>query len=183
LCADTWKVRHLAIVVQHSGAHRSVGQSITGMLTRIVGDKPDEAQITVVGFDARFEQLEGARFRRQPVVFIRSAELDQILETITGLRYHGPSPVYDAVVEALEKQKPDLVLLISNGVDNASETEFDDLVKRAEAAKIPVVSLYFPAQPPAGGDNRLKKLAKASGGRFIDIRQKDSWDQLQAALR
>ncbi len=177
--------RHWTLVVQNSGAHRPNALAIISLLERLVATKPAEAQWTVVGFAEKFEQLDAERFRRRPTVLLpRTSDQDLLKETLGDLVFQGPSPVYDAVVEAMSSgAKPDVVLLISNGVDNASETEFDDLLKKVGQARTPVVSLYFPVQPPAGGDSRLRKLAKASGGKFIDIRAKDSWDQLLAALK
>jgi hypothetical protein len=68
-------------------------------------------------------------------------------------------------------------------VDNASATTFDNLEAAAHKAAVPIVSIYFPAEPAGGGDTRLKKLAKASGGKFIDTRQPNSWELLVAALQ
>ena len=79
--------------------------------------------------------------------------------------------------------KPGLILLVSNGLDNASEAGFDELLKQAGQSGVPVITLYFAVQPPAGGESHMRKLAKASDGKFIDIRAKDSWDQLLASLQ
>jgi hypothetical protein len=78
---------------------------------------------------------------------------------------------------------PDRILLFTNGMDNASQTTFDNLEAAVHKAGVPVISIYFPAEPTGGGDTRLKKLAKASGGRFIDTREKNSWELLVAALQ
>ncbi len=176
--------RHVALVVQHSGAHRASATAIIGILDRLVAAEPESTEFSIVGFAEKFETLDPQHYRRKTVWLLpRTADRDQVHETVTSLVFHGPSPIYDAVKLALHSEKPSVILLVSNGVDNASETEFEELLKEVEQASAPVVSLYFPSQPPAGGDSRLRKLAKVSGGKFIDVRSKDSWDQLVAALK
>ncbi len=184
LAGDTWKPSHVAVVIQHSGSHRPNGQAIRGLLNRLLDTKPETAEVTIVGFEHKFEQLEPGRFHRKPEVLLPpTSNLESLKEALANLYFNGPSPVYDAVERALESGKPGLIVLVSNGVDNASAADFDQLLERVGKAEVPVVSLYFPLQPPSGGDSRLRKLAKTSGGKYIDIRNKDAWDQLLAALR
>lgn len=180
----SWKFSRVALVVQNSGALRPYGPAMVSLLHRLLASKPEAAELTVVGFERKFQQLDAGRFLRKPIVlqpYTDDAEL--LKETFGALDFNGPSPVYDAVLQALGSEKPGLVLLFSNGLDNASEADFDELLKQAGEARIPVVTVYFPMQPPAGGDSRMRKLAKATGGKFIDIRIKESWDQLLAALQ
>lgn len=182
--ASSLKPSDVVLVVQHSGAHRAHGQAIRSLLSRLVDSKPETAEWTVVGFAEKFEQLDAERYRRKPAVLRPpTADPELLKETLSEMTFQGPSPVYDSVLQVVHSARPALVLLVSNGLDNASEADFDELLKQVGQSKIPVVSLYFPAQPPNGGDGRLRKLAKTSGGKFIDIRAKDSWDQLRAALK
>lgn len=179
-----WKAKSLSIVVQHSGAQRSMGPAILSLLQRILALRPEETEVGMVGFDRDFQQLEGQRFSRKPAELqARTTDRDALHEAVSGLVFHGPSPVYDAVMLTLETQKPERILLVSNGIDNASQTSFDELLAAAGKAGVPVSILYLAAEPPSGGDTRLKKLAKATNGKFVDIRLKDSWDQLMSALR
>ncbi len=182
-----WKASHVALIWQHSGAQRSIGPSVLTMLKRILDDKPAAAEVTLIGFEPKFQQLDAGRFGRKPAVLHpRTTDIESLKEVLANTPFQGPSPVYDAVMQALgssQDQKPDVILLFANGLDNASETSYDDMVKRATEDRVPVVAVYLPAQPPAGGDNRLRKLAKSSGGKFIDLRVKDAWEQLLAALR
>lgn len=183
--ATSWKTNQVALVLQHSGAQRSLGQAITSLLNRLLQEKPDAVEITLVGFETKFKQLDGGRFERKATVLApRNADNDAIKEVLGNISYNGPSPVWDAVVLALgeEKERPGLILLFSNGLDNASETTHDEMIKQVSDAQVPVVVFYVPTNPPGNGDGHLKKLAKSSGGKFIDLRMKDSWDQLMAAL-
>ena len=182
-----WKVSHVAIVLQHSGAQRSVGAAVMTMLKLLLNDKPEKVQVSLIGFDPKFQQIDNARFSRKPAVLeSRTTDSDALKDVLANTPFQGPSPVYDAILQALganRDEKPEMILLLSNGLDNASETDFDEMVKRVTEEQVPVVVVYLPATPPAGGDNRMKKLAKSSGGKFIDLRAKDCWDQLLAALR
>ena len=178
-----WKPARVAVVMQSSGALREYGPALVSMMKRLLASKPESAQAAVIAFETRFQQLDGGRFRRKPAVLQNyTADGDDLSEALSAVTFNGPSPVYDALLQAMSMEKTDLILLASNGIDNASEAEFDEVLKQAGPA-IPVIGLYFPAQPPAGGDTRMRKLAKSSGGKFIDIRAKDAWDQLNAALR
>ena len=184
--AAAWKTNQVALVLQHSGAQRNLGQAITTLLNRLLEDKPEAVEITLLGFDPKFKQIDGGRFERKPAVLVpRTADREAIKEALGNTPFNGPSPVWDAVVLALgaEKDRPGLVLLVANGLDNSSETSYDDVLKKVGDAQVPVVVYYVPANPPGNGENHLKKLAKSSSGKFIDLRVKDSWDQLLAALR
>jgi hypothetical protein len=179
-----WKTKSLTIVVQHSGAHRAVGTVIVALLQRTLAVRPSSVQVSLIGFDRDFQQLEGQRYLRKPEVLQTSTtDGDALGETAASLVFNGPSPVYDAVIKALQSDKPEKLLLFSNGVDNASQASFDDLMAAAGKANVPITSVYFASDPPSGGDTRLKKLSKTTGGRFIDVRLRDSWEQLLAALR
>ena len=187
-----WKYGHVVLTVQNSGAHRRVSLAIIEMLRRLFVLKPAGTAMSLFGFDDRFKQLDGMRWERDVVAIVSAASNPKRLEDALGeLVFHGPSPVYDAVrlaIEAARKadpedKRPGAVLLVSNGIDNASRTKFEDLEREAGQAAVPVIVIYFPDTPPQGGDTRMKKLAKASNGRFVDVRDKDSWEQLMAALR
>ena len=178
-----WKPARVAVVMQNSGALREYGPALLSMIKRLLASKPEAAEAAIVAFETKFQQLDGGRFRRKPSVLqAYTADADDFSEALSSLLFNGPSPVYDALLQALSMEKTELILLVSNGVDNASEAEFDEVLKQAGPA-VPVIVLYFPSQPPAGGDTRMRKLAKSSGGKFIDIRAKDAWDQLNAAMR
>lgn len=186
--AGDWKVKSVAMVVQHSGAHRTQNTMIVGLLERVLATRPATAEVSIVGFDRDFEQLEGARFRRNPVVLqTLSSDGADLHDAVAGMVFHGPSPVWDAVIMALGKSKseehPERILLFSNGIDNASQATIDDAEEAARKMEVPISCVYLPATPTGGGDGKLKKLAKATGGKFIDLREKNSWDILMSALK
>jgi len=183
-----WKAKSVTIVVQHSGAHRTENAMITGLLQRVLATRPENAQVSIIGFDRDFEQLEGNRFRRRAIVLTPlTTDASDLREAIGNMVFHGPSPVWDAVMLAVgsgkSDERPERILLFSNGIDNASEASLEDAENAAHKAEVPVSCVYLPSNPPAGGDGRLKRLAKATGGKFIDLREKNSWDVLMSALK
>ncbi len=184
--AAGWKYKYLAVVIQNSGAHRANGLSLIELLNRVAAIKPRGVTIAMLGFSKEFKQLDEGRFARRTAQLLGdTANSAEMREAVAELVFHGPSPVFDAVGEALDAaaRNPDgAVLLVSNGVDNASDVSFDDLTRRAEKAAVPIFAFYYPTNPPLNGDSRMRKLAKVSGGRYIDVRLKDCWEQLVAAL-
>lgn len=182
-----WKYKHLTVVVQNSGAHRANGPVLIEVLKRLAAIKPPGVSLALFGFEEKFRQLDEGRFQRKTTRLLPgTAGAEELKEVAGELVFNGPSPVYDALADALEaaaKNGNGAVLLLSNAIDNASEISFDGLVRRAEKSGVPIVAFYFPTNPPLNGDARMRKLAKVSGGRFIDLRLKDSWEQLVAALQ
>ncbi len=182
-----WKYKYVAVVVQNSGAHRQNGQVVIEVLNRLAANKPPGVSIGMFGFSEQFRQLQDGRFARRSVRLLPdTADAAEIRDAARDLVFNGPSPVFDALADALDataERQPAAVLLVSNAIDNASDVGFDDLVRRAEKAGVPILAFYFPTNPPMGGDGRMRRLAKASNGRFIDLRLKDSWEQLLAALQ
>jgi hypothetical protein len=179
-----WKTKSVTIIVQHSGAHRNAAPTVSGLLTRLLAVRPPTTAIEIVGFERDFKQVENGRFKRKPeIVQQRTTDADALQEAVATFVFNGPSPIWDSIVATLDGDKPERILLLSNGIDNASQTSFDDMMTAAGKANVPITTLYLSSDPPAGGDSRLKKLAKATNGRFIDVRLKDSWEQLMGALR
>ena len=186
--AGEWKHKYLAVVVQNSGAQRGGNAlALVEMLNRLAAIKPEGVSVGLFGFAEKFRQLEEGRFERKTARLLEDTPSRRaLLEAVGELVFHGPSPVYDAVGDALDaaaRNSDAALLLVSNAIDNASDLPFDQLARRVEKAGVPIIAFYFPTKPPLSGDSRMRKLAKVSAGRFIDVRVKDSWEQLVDALR
>ncbi len=146
-----WKAKRVAIVIQHSGAHRALSTAFVSLVQRILALRPEKSEAGIVGFDRDFEQLDGGRFHRRAVVLEPfSTDAEELNQAVRDMVFHGPSPIWDAVMIALGDGKPDntpdRILLFTNGVDNASATTFDNLEAATRKAAVPVVSIYFPAE-------------------------------------
>ena len=182
-----WKYKHLAVVVHNSGAHRPTALTFIQMLNQLVAVKPPAVSVSLFTFEEKFQQLEGGRFARKVRrLLVDTTSAVALNEAVEELVFHGPSPLYDAVDTALHAatQRPEAaVLLLSNGIDNASAASFKDLARHAKRAGVPILAFYFPTELPQKGPSRMRRLAKVSGGQFIDLRAKDSWHRLLAALR
>ena len=182
-----WKYKYLVVVVHNSGAHRPMAPYCVDILNQLARVKPPLVPVSIFGFEEEFQQLEGGRFARKVRLLLPdTTSADAIREAADELVFHGPSPVYDAVDAALNaaSEHPEAaVLLLSNAIDNASAASFKDLTRRAKKTGVPILTIYLPTKPPQKGPSRMRRLAKVSGGRFIDASAADGWQQLLAALR
>ena len=59
---NTWKYKHLAVVVHNSGAHRPTALYCIDVLNQLAGLKPLSVSVSLFGFEEEFQQLEGGRF-------------------------------------------------------------------------------------------------------------------------
>ena len=182
-----WKYKYLAVVIHNSGAHRRAALYCVDILNQLGRVKPPLVPVSMFGFEEEFQQLEGGRFARKVRLLLPdTTSADAVREAADDLVFHGPSPVYDAVDTALNaaSEHPEAaVLLLSNGIDNASAASFKDLARRAKKTGVPILAIYLSTNPPQKGPSRMRRLAKVSGGRFIDATAQDNWQQLLAALR
>ena len=182
-----WKYKYLVVVVHNSGAHRPMALYCVDILNQLARAKPPPVSVSMFGFEEEFQQLEGGRFARKVRLLLPdTTSAAAMREAADELVFHGPSPVYDAVDAALNaaSEHPEAaVLLLSNAIDNASTASFKDLARRAKKTGVPILAIYLPTNPSQKGPSRMRRLAKVSGGRFIDASAADGWQQLLAALR
>ena len=184
---NAWKYKHLAVVVHNSGSHRPTALYCIDVLNQLARIKPPPVSVSLFGFEEEFQQLEGGRFARKVRLLLPdTTSAAAMREAADELVFRGPSPVYDAVGAALNaatEHPKAAVLLLSNAIDNASAASFKDLARRAKKTGVPILAVYLPANPPQKGPSRMRRLAKVSGGRFIEASAEDAWQQLLAALR
>ncbi len=182
-----WKYENLAVVIQHSGAHMRNAPVFVEVLNRLAAQKPPQVLVAVFGFEDKFKQKDEVRFSREARELLHpTADANELHESFRELLFRGPSPIFDCLDLALKwaaGRESRAILLLANGIDNASQMTFEDALAAAEKAAVPILAFYFPNSPAMGGDGRMKKLAKNTGGQFIDLRTKDPWEQLLSALR
>lgn len=119
----------------------------------------------------------GTRFTSNPQV-LRQALADTITTT-------GRTALYDAIAGGIEylalgRHERKVLVVVSDGGDNASETTFDQILRQVRASNVVIhaVSLVDPGEPDAN-PKRLRQLAEASGG--IAFRPGDA-NQVRDAL-
>jgi hypothetical protein len=111
-------------------------------------------------------------FVKRPVV---AAELDPLLGTIAT---RGGTALYEAIVQACAYVRPPeiselrrrIIILITDGYDNASQVSRENAVRVAQRAGIPIFALQlgFP-YPNNYGENALKTIAKQTGGNVLKL--------------
>lgn len=96
-------------------------------------------------------------------------------------RVAGPTAIFDALLFAIDHfrnlTQPSvrkIVLLLSDGLDTASQTSYRDCIRAAEHADVTVYSLQIPLYSPADGYLRprppsrgFRDVAEATGGRMF----------------
>jgi VWFA-related protein len=112
--------------------------------------------------DVRPALPPGTQFTSDPQV-LRQA----LADTITT---RGRTALYDAIADGINylasgQHERKVLVVVSDGGDNASETTFDRILTQVRASNVVVhaVGLVDPAEPDAN-PKRLRQLAEASGG-------------------
>jgi VWFA-related protein len=112
--------------------------------------------------DVRPALPPGTQFTSDPQVLRRA-----LADTITT---SGRTALYDAIADGIDylasgQHERKVLVVVSDGGDNASETTFDRILTQVRASNVVVhaVGLVDPAEPDAN-PKRLRQLAEASGG-------------------
>jgi len=217
----------LGLVVDTSPSQRRVLEQERGASYKFIDQvlREDKDQVFVLHFDAEVELLQdltNSKKQLQNALHeLESApprQLNRRDNPNPTPRPHGGTALYDAVLlacdEIMKKQTGrKAVIVLSDGVDNASRTTLADAIASAQRADTLAYSILFsdeafqqPASPwgghgggRRGGMNRypreprpdgkkiLEKLSKETGGGFFEGSKKQSLDdiyrQIQEELR
>ncbi|MGD0580250.1 MAG: VWA domain-containing protein, partial [Bryobacteraceae bacterium] len=155
-------------------------------LDRVLRENKD--QVFIMQFDL-------AAFVSQPLTSSRKALDDALSMVDTPTRKQldagigDGTSLYDAVVKAsnevMKKQKNrKALILLTDGVDNTSESTLADAVEAALRAETLVYSILFsdPGAYPFGGghDGRgvLQRISSQTGASFFEVSHKQSIDQI-----
>lgn len=139
---------------------------------------PDEARIAVVSYDVEATVLTEL-----------SADRDDHLDAIDGLTAQGRTAMYDAVLTAVEgfpegTDANRVIVLLTDGEDNASEGSVEEAVEALEAADVTLHSVeYLTAFTEGAG---IRTMANATGGAVLRADDADAltavYEQLAADL-
>jgi len=101
-----------------------------------------------------------------------TSDLQQLLDAVSSTRAVGNTALYDGVAAALEHIKAatasrKALIVVSDGDDNASRTNFPTLLKQAEASNAQIYALGVFDEMFSGSHSGsvLKHLSKATGGK------------------
>lgn len=153
----------VGLVIDNSGSMRSKLPEVIAAADQFVKSSNPQDEMFVVNFnqDVFMGLPEGVPF---------TSNVDQLLGAVSRNRAIGNTALYDGVAVALDHMKTGtanrkVLIVISDGGDNASDISFPTLLKRAQAsnAQIYTVGVYDDAVV-SEDVNVLKRLAKVTGG-------------------
>jgi len=152
-----------AVVIDDSGSMRNkLGQVIAATLAFARSSNPDD-ELFVIEFNERVRDAagEGTLTARDPHA------LEAALRT---LKPAGQTALYDALMVGLDRleraaRPRKVVVLMSDGGDNASRAGLEDVLARARRSNVTIyaIGLYDQGAPDTNPDV-LKKLAETTGG-------------------
>ncbi len=153
----------VGLVIDHSGSMRSKLDNVIGAALEFLEFSNSEDQLFVVNFN---ETVSFGLPLAMEFTSVPGALKSAILEAPTA----GKTALYDAVSMALKrldfgKRDRNVLLVVSDGADNASRMNLDELLKIAgqSSAMIYAIGVFAAADPDRNPDV-LRKLAQATGG-------------------
>jgi VWFA-related protein len=157
----------VALVVDDSGSMRGkLGRVLAGSLAFARWSHPEDELFTFEFNDTVRDALGGRSVKAE-----ERALLEAALKTLVP---EGRTALYDALVRALERLESaaharKVIVLMSDGADNASRATLDDVLTRARRSNVTIytIGLFAPGDPDTNA-GVLKRLAETTGGdRFL----------------
>lgn len=153
----------IGLVVDHSGSMREKLDQVTGAARAFVQSSNPEDQMFVVNFNEKVSLgLPGSmRF---------SSNVDELGSAIGNSPPAGLTALYDAIVEALQGLRKGewdkkVLIVISDGGDNASHANLDQVLKLAEQSNAVIYTIgVFDEGDPDRNPRVLRRLAHETGG-------------------
>lgn len=153
----------IGLVVDHSGSMREKLNQVTGAARTFVQSSNPEDQMFVVNFNEKVSLgLPGSmRF---------SSSADELGSAIGDSPAAGLTALYDAIVEALQVLRKGewdkkVLIVISDGGDNASQASLDRVLKMAEQSNAVIYTIgVFDEGDPDRNPKVLRRLAQETGG-------------------
>jgi Ca-activated chloride channel homolog len=153
----------VGLVVDHSGSmHPKLAHVVQAARTFVRASNPRD-QMFVVNFNDRVTLgLPGAEpFTDRP---------EELEAAISKTPATGQTRLYDAVVQALERLRTGtyakkVLVVISDGGDNASVLKLPEVLKKAEESSAAIYTIgIFEDEDPDRNPDVLRRLARATGG-------------------
>ena len=154
----------IGLLVDNSGSvGRKLGEIVAGALAFARASNPDDEVFALEFNDDVDDAIEGRR--------ISASNLKELEQGLMSLRPEGQTALYDALLAGMDRvaagTKPRRVLIVfSDGGDNASGGTLKQVMKRAREADVTVYTIgLFDEHDPDGNPGVLKDLAETTGGR------------------
>jgi Ca-activated chloride channel family protein len=153
----------VGLVVDHSGSMREKLTNVIAAARTFVASSSSQDQMFVVNFN------EKVTLGLPPAIPLTNRP-DELAKAISNTPAAGMTALYDAVVEGrkgLRAGGPDkkVLIVISDGADNASTNKLDDVLKMAAQSNVLVYTIgIFEAEDPDRNPDVLRRLAGGTGG-------------------
>lgn len=167
----------VGLVIDHSGSMREKLAHVTTAARAFVRSSNSHDQMFVLNFNEHVSP--GLPLGMQ---FSDSAE--QLGNAIWSSQARGTTALYDAVIEALERLRKGtsdkkVLLVISDGGDNASTARLEQVLKVAEQSSATIYTIgIFDPDDPDKNPRVLSRLARESGGEAFFPHQLDETVQI-----
>jgi Ca-activated chloride channel homolog len=171
----------IGLIIDASGSMRSkLGEVMTAALAFARSSNPED-ELFVVRFNDDVQHV----IRDRP--FLLAEDLGALNVALRTMRPDGRTALYDALVEGIEhlghgSRARKVLVVVSDGGDNASQATLDDVLDRARGSNAAIYTLgIFDPEDLDRNPGVLKSLARATGGeRFLP---RSAGDMLQACER
>jgi VWFA-related protein len=153
----------VGLVIDHSGSMREKLAEVTSAARAFVRSSNSRDQMFVVNFNETVSEglPLGLRF---------SDNVEQLGAAVWGHRAVGTTALYDAIIEGLTRlqegsRDKKVLIVISDGGDNASKAPLDRVIKMAEQSSAMIYTIgIFDPDDPDGKPGVLRRLAHETGG-------------------
>lgn len=152
-----------AVVIDDSGSMREkIGQVVAATLAFARWSNPDD-ELFVIEFNDHVRDAMGNR----P---LSASDHEALGAALATLKPTGQTALYDALVAGLDRldrasRARKVLVLISDGGDNASRAALDDVLARARRSNVTIYTIgLFDLGAPDTNPKVLKRLAETTGG-------------------
>jgi Ca-activated chloride channel family protein len=153
----------VGLVIDHSGSMREKLEEVTAGARTFVRSSNSSDEMFVVNFNEKVSQglPQGMRF---------SDSVEQLAAAVSGRPAIGTTALYDAIIDGLIRlrdgaREKKVLIVISDGGDNASKAPLDRVLKMAEQSNAMIYTIgIFDPDDPDGKPAVLRRLAHETGG-------------------
>ena len=153
----------MALVIDTSGSMQAkLGDVVTAALALARSSNPDD-ELRVVQFNDSVGDVLGGRK-------LTAADTPELQAALHSLVPKGRTALYDALLDALNHLEQSrlprkVIVLVSDGADNASVSTFDQVLKRARRSNVTIYAIgIFDPRDPDADDQTLRRIAHETGG-------------------
>ena len=156
----------MGLIIDNSGSMRPKRASVEAAALALVKDSNPEDEVFIVNFndDAYIDNPHGKEILN---------DVEEMQEALTRIDSRGGTAMRDAIGKSIEwlkkahKEKKVLVV-VTDGVDNASSESLEDLVRDARQSEVLIYSVGLLTEEEkrsaASAKRQLNSLAEATGG-------------------